>query len=185
MTRKKVWTSPEQTQFLLYISIHGSLNWQMQRTDSRVCTTKNFHLSLCFNILLIFIYVLIVCVFVCTRLYTHREEIACVYIHGGQQSTLGVFLYHALIVETWLLIHWNMMQNIFCSVSWSWLQEPEGSSVKRGCICIHSSRYPTGSPLMLTTLAALTQHSRDGWEWTRHWKCQLNQPTKELVWHTD
>lgn len=66
---------------------------------------KNVHLSLCSNILLVFLYVLIVCVLVCTCMYTCGEELAYVYTHGGQQSTLGVFLYHSLVVETWPLIH--------------------------------------------------------------------------------
>lgn len=105
--------------FLLAISIHNWMNWQIQvqkpdGTEESV-PQKNFHLLSRLSIFYLFIYALSVCVFVfaCTCAYRCREELACVNTYGGQKSTLGVFLYCSL---PYFWRHGLLFTEIWCKI---------------------------------------------------------------------
>lgn len=118
MTRKKS-AHIQNRQFLLAISIHNWMNWQIQvqKPDGteESAPQKNFHLLSRLSIFYLFIYVLSVCVFVFayTCAYRCRVELTCVNTYGGQKSTLGVFLYRSL---PYFLRHGLLFTEIGCKL---------------------------------------------------------------------
>lgn len=160
MTRKNSAHLPDRYNF--YCVLLSMVRWIDKCREQVVASAlqkKKKCSSLCSNILLVFLYVLIVRVFVCTRMWGGAH--LCVHIW---RSAVHFGCLSLSSSNCWDMVSYSLKCDAKCicrSVPWSLLEEPEDSSIKRGCICIHCPRYPTGS------LLRLTQHPQGRWEQMR------------------
>lgn len=169
------------------MSIHGWLNWQIQvqRTDDTESALQ--HTFFFLHVFMLFPVFMHVSMFACMCMYTCKEERASVYTHGGHNSTLGAFILWLFFFffETWSLIPWNTVWNIFVTLYHSHNYKSLSAPIENGVVSAHTAVGTLFEPSNFVHIATVTQHPQERRVWRRAVKMKLKpsqlgcQPIKQ------
>lgn len=164
---------------LVELTNTGTENWWY-----RVCTTTHFLLPSRVHALPC----IYACQYVCMYVYVHMQGGACLCVHTWR-SQFHFGCLHSLtfffFFETWSLIPWNTVWNIFVTLYHSHNYKSLSAPIENGVVSAHTAVGTLFEPSNFVHIATVTQHPQERRVWRRAVKMKLKpsqlgcQPIKQ------